>query len=76
MIDVMTYYEAGVSEEGEPSTLQGDEAGTVGGQTEDALVGQVAAVGDTDVAEAGAALAESHQTLVLDIPAALEVDIL
>ena len=72
----MTYYEAGVCEEGEAGALEGDEAGTVGGQTDDALVAEVAAVRDTDVAEAGAALAESHQTLVLDIPAALEVDIL
>ena len=65
MIDVVTYYEASVSEEGEASTLQGDEAGTVGGQTEDALVSQVAAVGDTDVVKTGAAFAQSHQTIVL-----------
>ena len=72
----MTYYEAGVCEEGEGGTLEGDEAGTVGGQTDDALVGEVTAVGNTDVVQTGTSLEESHRPVILDIPAALEVDIL
>lgn len=72
----MTYYEAGVCEEGEAGTLQGDEARTVGGQADDALVSEVTAVRNTDVVQARATLEESHHPVILDIPAALEVDIL
>ena len=72
----MTYYEACVSEEGEAGRLQGDEAGTVCGETDDTLVGEVTAVRNTDVVQAGTTLEESHRPVILDIPAALEVDIL
>ena len=72
----MTYYEACVSEEGEAGRLQGDEAGTVCGEADDTLVGEVTAVGNTDVVQTGTTLEESHRPVILDIPAALEVDIL
>ena len=72
----MTYYEAGVCEEGEAGTLQSDEARTVGGQADDGLVRQVTAVRNTDVVEAGRSLGQRHHPLVLDVAAALEVDVL
>ena len=72
----MTYYEACISEEGEAGRLQGDEAGTVRGETDDTLVGEVTAVRNTDVVEAGRSLGQRHHPLVLDVPAALEVDVL
>ena len=48
--------EAGVGEEGEAGTLQGHQLGTVGGQADEALVSQLAAGGDAEIADVGTSL--------------------
>ena len=70
----MTHDEGGVSEEGESSTLQGDQLGTVGGQADDALVSELGAGGDAEVTDIRAALQQGHQSLVLNVPTSLEIE--
>ena len=72
--DGMTHDEGGVSEEGESSTLQGDQLGTVGGQADDALVSELGAGGDAEVTDIRAALQQGHQSLVLNVPTSLEIE--
>ena len=60
------HLEAGVGKLRHAGALEGDEAGAVGGQGHQALVGQVGAVGQADVPQPGAVLGQLHDALVLD----------